>query len=94
MEALQIEYKLENWRLFIDSSKSGLKTVLLHNANEYPSVPVAYSRIMKETYENMKIVLQKIKYSEHNWYICSDLEVVALFSVLQLGFTKHSCFLC
>ena len=49
MEAQQIEYKLENWRLFIDSSKSGLKAVLLHNANEYPLVPVAYSRVMKET---------------------------------------------
>ena len=57
IEALRIEYKLEHWRLFIDSSKSGLKAVLLNNGNEYPSVPVAYSRVMKETYENMKIVL-------------------------------------
>ena len=49
---------------------------------------------MKEAYENMKIVLQKIKYSEHKWYICSDPKVVALLTGLQLGFTKHSCFLC
>ena len=89
IEALRIEYKL-----FINSCKSGLKAVLLHNGNEYPSVPVAYSRVMKETYENMKIVLQEIKYSVHNWYICSDLRVVALPSGLQLGFTKHSCFSC
>ena len=94
MEALRIEYKLENWRLCIYSSKSGLKVVLPHNGNEYPSVPVAYWRIMRETYENMKIVLQKMKYSEHNWYICSDLKVVALLSELQLSFTKQSFFLC
>lgn len=94
MEALKIEYKPENWRLFIDSSKSGLKAVLLHNGNTYPSVPVAYSKVMKENYENMRIVLQRIKYSQHNWYICSDLKVVALLTGLQLGFTKYSCFLC
>ena len=67
IEALRIEYKLHNWRLFIDSSKSGLKAVVLYNGNECPSVPVAYSRVMKETYENMRIVLQKIMCSEHNW---------------------------
>ena len=48
---------------------------------------------MKETYGNMEIVLQKIKYSEHNQHICWNLKVVAVLSGLQLGFTKHSCFL-
>ena len=37
-----------------------MEAELLHNGNEYPSVPAAYSHVMKETYENMKIVLQKI----------------------------------
>ena len=94
MEALRIEYRLENWSLFIDSSKFGLQAVLLHNDNEYSSVSVSYLRAMKETYVNIKIVLQRIKYLKHNWYICSDLKVVALLSGLQLCFTKHSCFLC
>ena len=39
-----------NWRLFIDSSKESIKDVLLHNGNRYPSVPVAYSTTLKETY--------------------------------------------
>ena len=84
---------LGNWRVFIDSSKYGLEAVLLHNGNEYPSVPVAYSRVIKETYENMEFFLHKIKYLEHDWYII-DHKVVALLIGLQLDFTKHSCFLC
>ena len=66
MEAVRIKYRLQNWGVFIDSSESELKAVPLHGGNEYPSVSVTYSRVMKETYDNMKIVLQNIKYSEHN----------------------------
>jgi len=31
MNEFGIEYKKEEWRLFIDSSKTSLKVVLLHN---------------------------------------------------------------
>lgn len=33
------------WRLFIHSSKSSLKDVLLNNANVLPSIPITYSVI-------------------------------------------------
>ncbi|UYV76634.1 hypothetical protein LAZ67_14001539 [Cordylochernes scorpioides] len=49
---------------------------------------------MKETYENMKLLLKKIEYERYGWKICSDLKVVALLRGLQLGYTKFCCFLC
>jgi hypothetical protein len=91
---LGCHYKDSEWRLFIDSSKSSLKAVLLHNGNSYPSIPVAHAVGMKETYEAMQKLLETIKYSQHNWVICSDLKVVALLLGMQLGYTKHMCFLC
>jgi len=45
---------------------------------------------MKESYENMKLLLEKIQYEKYNWNICGDLKV----STLQLGYTKFCCFLC
>ena len=33
------QYKPKDWRLFIDSSKWSLKCVLLHNSNQFASVP-------------------------------------------------------
>lgn len=88
------EHKPEEWRLFIDSSKSGLKAVLLHNGNMQPSVPIAYSVTLKETYTTMSIVLDTIKYNEHKWQIVSDLKVVAQLTGLQGGNVKYPCFLC
>jgi len=43
MEVLVREYNLDQWRLFIDSSKVSLKVVLLHNGNRFPSVPLAHT---------------------------------------------------
>ncbi|GBM22451.1 hypothetical protein AVEN_221514-1 [Araneus ventricosus] len=82
------------WRLFIDSSKTSLKVVLLANGNDLPSVPVAYSVDMKETNENISRILDKICYHEYNWKLCADLKVVALLTGLQTGYTKYCCFLC
>ena len=94
MEELNHKYDRNEWRLFIDSSKVSLKAVLLHNGNKFPSVPLAHAANMKETYESMKLLLQKIKYEEHKWNICGDLKVVALLLGMQLGYTKFCCFLC
>ena len=44
-----------------------LKAVLLHNGNEFPSIPVGHSVHMKEEYENVKTLLNRIKYTSHNW---------------------------
>lgn len=94
MDMLKIEFDPSQWRLFIDSSKTSLKAVLLHNGNVLPSVPVAHGANMKETYEVMKLVLEKIQYNRYDFKICGDLKVIALLLGLQLGYTKFCCFLC
>ena len=80
-----------SWRLFIDNSKRSVKCVLLHNTNEYASIPIGHSTKLKEKYEPIKQVLEHIKY---NWKICVDLKMVNLLLGQQSGYTKHLCFLC
>jgi hypothetical protein len=88
------EYKPEEWRLFIDSSKRSLKCVLLHNGNLYGSIPLGHSTTMKEKYDEIKLVLEKILYHDHKWVICVDLKMVNFLLGQQSGFTKYPCFLC
>ena len=94
MSALNVDYDMNDWRLFIDSSKFSLKAVLLHNGNSHPAIPVAYAVGMKETYGNMKLLLEKLKYAEHPWHICGDFKVLGLLLGMQSGYTKYCCFLC
>lgn len=94
MSELGREHLPQEWRLFIDSSTLSLKAVLLHNGNIYPSVPVAYSTNMKETYENIARVLEFLKYAEHSWQISADLKVIGILTGMQPGYTKFCCFLC
>ena len=54
MQALMITHDPDEWRLFIDSPKTNLKAVLLHNENVLPSIPVGHAVQMKDTYDNMK----------------------------------------
>jgi hypothetical protein len=91
---LKSEHNPEEWRLFIDSSLRSLKAVLLHNGNTKPSIPIAHSVHLTESYENIKTVLEAIKYDDHQWNICGDLKVIGTLMGLQGGFTKYSCFLC
>ena len=93
MTELGCEHNPAPWRLFIDSHKTSLKAVLLHNDNIKPSIPVGYSILRKETYDTIKIQLDILEYPTYNWKICRDLKVVSLLLGLQLGYTKHTCFL-
>ena len=88
------QYEPKDWRLFIDSSKRSLKCVLLHNGNQFASVPLAHSTTLKEKYEAVKYVLEKIRYDQHEWVICVDLKMVNFLLGQQSGFTKYPCFLC
>ena len=64
------------WRLFLDSSKQSLKCVLLHNGNLYGGVPVGHFVHLRETYDDIKAVINLLKYHEHNWILCIDLKMV------------------
>ena len=59
-------------RLFIDSPKRILTCVLLHNRNIYGCIPIGHSVIIKEEYGNIKLILERLKYSDHQWLICVD----------------------
>ena len=87
-------YDSKEWRLFIDSSKRSLKCVLLHNGNKFAAVPIGHSTSLKEQYQNVKLVLDKIAYFDHNWVICVDLKMVNFLLGQQSGYTKFPCFLC
>jgi hypothetical protein len=85
---------VNEWRLFIDSSKRSLKAVLLHNGNNYASLPIGHSVHLKESYENLELVLTKIGYTAHDWMICGDLKVLCMLLGQQAGYTKYPCFMC
>ena len=61
-----IDYNPLDWQLFIDSSVKSLKAVLLHNGNKFPSIPVSHFMRMNEKYENVKVLLNMINYTNHN----------------------------
>lgn len=86
--------RTEDWRLFIDSSKTNLNTVLLKNGNDVPFIPLACSTKMKETHNDLREILMKINYEAFKWKICTDLKVVAVLMGLQAGYTKYCCFVC
>jgi len=46
---------------------------------------------MRETYENIQALLQKIYYEDHQWNVYADLKVTAMLTVLQGGYTKFCC---
>ncbi|GFX60914.1 putative transposable element [Trichonephila clavipes] len=86
-------YEPEEWILFIDSSKSSLKVVFIHNSNRYASVLVEHSVHLKECYEHLEFILNKVSYFDHKWTICGDLKVISMLLGQQSSYTKFPCFL-
>jgi len=75
-------------------SKLSLEAVILHNGNTLPSIPAGHSVHNKESYEDMKILMEAINYDKFKWQFCGDLKVIALLLGLKQGFTKYCCFIC
>ena len=93
-DPIGVDYKPHEWRLFIDSSKSSLKGVLLHIGNVLPSIPIAYGAHSSENYENVKQMLTKVKYKFHDRNVIGDFKIIGFLTGLQSGYTKHMCSLC
>ena len=92
LQGLVCTHNHEEWGL-LNSSKSSLKVVLLHNGNIHPSIPNAHSVHMKETYENMALLLKAVSYSKYEWKICGGLKILRLCLRMQSGYTV-CCLLC
>ena len=71
-----------------------MKAVLLHNGNEYLSIPVAHATNMKECYDVIQLLFDKIDYKLHKWFICGGFKVIGILLGLQSGYAKYCCFLC
>ena len=69
---------------FLDS----LKCVLFYDDNVYGAVPVGHSVPLWEEYGDIRMIMDFLKYREHNWIICVDLEIVNFLLDQQKGFTK------
>ncbi|GFU53717.1 uncharacterized protein TNCV_5048191 [Trichonephila clavipes] len=65
-----------------------------HNGTRYASVPVGNSVHLKECYENLEFILNKLSYSDHKLTICGDFKVISMLLGQQSGYTKFPCFLC
>ena len=52
--------------------------VLFHNTNRFPSFSFSHAANMKESFESMKLLLEKIKCNEFNWKLRGDVKVVAV----------------
>jgi len=89
-DALGHQHDPPEYCVFTDSSKVSLKNELLHNGNKFPSVRLAHAAKMKQSYENMELLLEKIQYEKYYWNICGNLKVTGI----SLGYTKFCCFLC
>ena len=53
--------------------------MLLRNGNRYALISMRNSVTLKESYESVKNVLEKLKYEDYCWMICVDLKVMQLF---------------
>ena len=60
----------------------------------YGCIPIGHSFTMKEEYGNIKLILERSKYDDHQWLICGDLKMVNFLLGLQGGYTQYRCFLC
>lgn len=92
--SLSQQHVPSEWRLLIESSQRSLKAVLLHNRNSKPSIPIAHSVHLSESYDDLKILLRAIQYKLHHWNFCGDLKVIGMLIVVQGGFTKYCYLLC
>jgi len=74
---------VEEWRLFIDISKRSWKCILLHNGNRYASLPTGHSSKLREMYNNIRTVLQKLDY-EQAYHTVLISKICLYFPALRL----------
>ena len=71
-----------------------MKAVILHIGNKVASVPIAHSVVFKESYLDMKYLLDALCYNLNQWRVYGDLKMISILFGLQGSYTKYTCFLC
>ena len=89
-----MDYDPNDWRLFLDASSSSFKSCLIYNGNYFPTIPVAYTTVYKESRFSVETIFDKLKYSDHNWSVCGDFKMLNFVLGQQQGYTTYPCFLC
>ncbi|KAG8225103.1 hypothetical protein J437_LFUL004023 [Ladona fulva] len=79
---LGLQHSPHEWRLIIDFTKNQLES--MHEV----ACSISCSNV-KETYETTTLLLEAIKYKNHEWQICCDLKVFAFLRGLQGGFNSR-----
>ena len=92
-ESIGINYDPDDRKLFVDGFKESIMDSSVHNGNILLSISVAYSTILKKTYNTLQFILNRICYKKSRWFVFSDLKIILLLRDLQLGYSKYSCFL-
>jgi len=92
--AMNIDYITKDWVLFLDSSTTSMKALLMHIEKKYPSIPIGYGVKMKENYDNIKLLLDSIDYKTHKWHVCGDFKIISFLRGIQAGYPKYCCFIC
>lgn len=93
---IKLEYpnNPKEWILFIDRSQVSLTAALVHVADKFPSIPIAYSSGMKATYASLQAIIMLTQYYDHKWRVCGDLKVVGVLMGLDENYVERQCFLC
>jgi hypothetical protein len=76
-------YQLSEWSILSILSREVRKSSL-HNGNKYASVPIIHLVHLKETSENLKLLLEGVTYKEYRWILGEDLKVKVCCSVNHL----------
>jgi len=83
VKCFEIEYNSTEWRVFIDSSVKSHRVILLHNANTFASIPIGHSVYLKENYNDLAMILEKVNYQEHQWMVSGYFKILANRNVIQ-----------
>lgn len=94
MQISELNQNPAKWRLSVDGTTESLKIVLLHNGNKLAPIPLAYSREMKECYENFKHLFEIINYNHFKWQICADFKAINILVGMCGGNPSKPCFCC
>lgn len=63
----------------------------LHDSNKRSEVPIAHSTKLNEDCHTIFILLQKLKYNDHEWVMYVDFKMVNFLLRQQIGCMKFLC---